>query len=105
MPPATPQVVDFAQDVQVGLLGVVPVNDPLDILSVAWSCEDPFAGTPSSNPKLVTKMKVSDLSTLPRPRTGGRISPQRARRGPEPDRRLLLRPFGPRRSVLLPRLD
>jgi len=39
--PATPQVIDFAQDVQVGLLGVVPVNDPLDILSVAWSCEDP----------------------------------------------------------------
>jgi hypothetical protein len=64
-PPATPQVTDFAQDVQIGLLGVVPVNDPLDILSIAWSCEDPGAGTPSSNPKLVTKMRVSDLSLVP----------------------------------------
>ena len=64
-PPATPQVTDFAQDVQIGLLGVVPANDPLDILSITWSCEDPGAGTPSSNPKLVTKMKVSDLSSLP----------------------------------------
>src|SRR6267142_621421 len=64
-PPPSPQVTDFAQDVQIGLLGVVPTNDPLDILSVAWSCEDPFAGTPSSSPKLVTRMKVSDLSTLP----------------------------------------
>jgi hypothetical protein len=58
-------VTDFAQDVQVGLLGVVPANDSLDILSVTWSCEDPFAGTASSNPKLVTRMKVSDLSALP----------------------------------------
>jgi len=64
-PPASPQVTDFAQDVQVGLLGVAPANDPLDILSIAWSCEDPFAGTRSSNPKLVTRMKVSDLSSLP----------------------------------------
>jgi hypothetical protein len=64
-PPAIPQVTDFAQDVQVGLLGVVPTNDPLDVLSVTWSCEDPFAGTASSNPKLVTRMKVSDLSSLP----------------------------------------
>ncbi len=56
---------DFAQDLQVGLLGVVPVNDPLDVLSVTWSCEDPLAGTASSNPKLVTRMKVSDLSALP----------------------------------------
>ena len=64
-PPASPQVTDFAQDVQVGLLGVVPANDALDIVSVAWSCEDPFAGTASSNPKLVTRMKVSDLSVVP----------------------------------------
>src|SRR6267143_2098505 len=64
-PPATPQVTDFAQDVQVGLLGVVPTNDPPDVLSVPWSCEDAFAVTASSNPKLVSKMKVSDLSTLP----------------------------------------
>jgi hypothetical protein len=35
------------------------------MLSVTWSCEDAFAGTTASNPKLVTKMKVSDLSTLP----------------------------------------
>jgi hypothetical protein len=65
-PPADgPQVTDFAQDVQVGLLGVVPTNDALDVLSVTWSCEDAFAWTAASNPKLVTRMKVSDLSSLP----------------------------------------
>ena len=62
---SAPQVTDFAQDVQIGLLGVVPVNDPLDILSVKYSCEDPGAGTLSSNPMLVTTMKVSDLSSIP----------------------------------------
>jgi hypothetical protein len=66
LPPATvpgpndPQVTDFAQDVQIGLLGVVPVNDPLDILSVKYACQNPGTG-----PLLVVTMKVSDLSTVP----------------------------------------
>ena len=54
------QVTDFAQDVAVGLLGVVPVNDPLDILSVKYSCESGLTG-----PVLVAQMKVSDLSSVP----------------------------------------
>jgi hypothetical protein len=58
--PNEPQVTDFAQDVQAGLLGVVPVNDPLDILSVKYGCQDPGTG-----PLLVATMKVSDLSTVP----------------------------------------
>jgi hypothetical protein len=54
------QVTDFAQDVSVGLLGVVPTNDPLDILSIKYSCEDTTTG-----PLLVAAMKVSDLLTQP----------------------------------------
>jgi hypothetical protein len=54
------QVTDFAQDVQIGLLGVVPTNDPLDILSIKYSCEDTASG-----PLLVAAMKVSDLSAQP----------------------------------------
>lgn len=64
-PPAVPQVVDFAQDVSVGLLGTLPQNDPLDILSITYSCEDPNAGTTASNPLLIARMAVSDLSTVP----------------------------------------
>ncbi|MFN2635208.1 MAG: post-COAP-1 domain-containing protein, partial [Thermoanaerobaculia bacterium] len=66
LPPATapgpndPQVTDFAQDVATGLLAVIPANDPLDILSIRYSCQDPGA-----NPMLVVTMKVSDLSTVP----------------------------------------
>lgn len=64
-PPAQPgangeQVTDFAQDVAVGLLGVVPQNDPLDILSIKYSCE-----TGTQGPMLVATMKVSDLSAVP----------------------------------------
>lgn len=64
-PPVQPgpngeQVTDFAQDVAVGLLGVVPANDPLDILSIKYSCENTTAGS-----LLVATMKVSELSTLP----------------------------------------
>ena len=51
---------DFAQDVQIGLLGVVPLNDPLDILSIKYACQNPGTG-----PLLVVTMKVSDLSTVP----------------------------------------
>jgi len=39
-----PQVTDFAQDIQVGLLAVLPLNDPLDILSVKYSCETTLGG-------------------------------------------------------------
>ncbi|HEY8411390.1 MAG TPA: post-COAP-1 domain-containing protein [Pyrinomonadaceae bacterium] len=55
-----PQVTDFAQDVQVGLLGVVPLNDPLDIVSVKYSCE-----TATGGPVIVATMKVSDLTLVP----------------------------------------
>jgi len=57
---SAPQVTDFAQDVQVGLLGVLPLNDPLDILSVKYSCE-----TASGGPVIVATMKVSDLTIVP----------------------------------------
>lgn len=63
-PPAPPgpggeQVMDFAQDVADGLLVVTPTDDPLDILSVKYSCE----GT--TNPVIVATMKVSLLSVVP----------------------------------------
>ena len=54
------QVTDFAQDVQIGLLGVLPLNDSLDILSVKYSCE-----TTTSGPVIVATMKVSDLPVVP----------------------------------------
>ncbi|CAN5432448.1 hypothetical protein BH20ACI3_BH20ACI3_35880 [soil metagenome] len=54
------QVVDFRQDVSIGLLGVVPIDDPLDTLSIKYSCE-----TGTDGPLLVSTMKVSDLSSLP----------------------------------------
>jgi hypothetical protein len=61
LPPADgSQVTDFAQDVQVGLLGVVPLNDPLDIVSVKYSCE-----TVAGAPVIVATMKVSDLTVAP----------------------------------------
>ncbi|MFL6212113.1 MAG: hypothetical protein ACJ74W_24930 [Pyrinomonadaceae bacterium] len=59
-PADAPQVVDFAQDHRNGLLTVLPVNDPLDILSVKYATEDSPAG-----PVLVATMKVSDLSVVP----------------------------------------
>lgn len=58
--PNAPQVVDFAQDQKNGLLTVLPVNDPLDILSVRYTTE------PGPNgPLVVAAMKVSDLSMVP----------------------------------------
>lgn len=63
--PAVPQVTDFAQDQEIGLLAVTPTNSPYDVLSVTYACEDPGAGTLASNPMLVTTMKVSDLSVTP----------------------------------------
>jgi hypothetical protein len=60
-PPADgSQVIDFPQDVQVGLLGVLPLNDPLDILSIKYSCE-----TTTGGPVIVATMKVSDLVLVP----------------------------------------
>jgi hypothetical protein len=64
-PPAGPpadgsQVTDFAQDVTTGLLAVTPTNDPLDILSIKYSCENGTDG-----PVIVSTMKVSDLSSVP----------------------------------------
>jgi hypothetical protein len=56
-----PQVTDFAQDVADGLLVVVPTNDPLDILSIRYSCEPGTGGVPV----IVATMKVSDLSIIP----------------------------------------
>lgn len=58
-PPAQPgpngeQVTDFAQDVADGLLVVTPTNDPLDILSIKYSCEQGADG-----PVIVATMKVS----------------------------------------------
>lgn len=55
-----PQVTDFAQDVQAGLLAVLPLNDSLDILSVKYSCETTLGG-----PVIVATMKVSDLTIVP----------------------------------------
>ena len=67
LPPPPPfssdgsQVVDFAQDVADALLVVVPTNDPLDILSIKYSCENGSDG----KPVIVARMKVSDLSVMP----------------------------------------
>ena len=55
-----PQVTDFARDVEVGLLAVLPLDDPLDILSVKYSCESALSG-----PVIVATMKVSDLTVVP----------------------------------------
>ena len=61
LPPADgAQVTDFAQDVQIGLLGVVPANDALDIISVKYSCE-----SVQGQPVIVATMKVSDLTVVP----------------------------------------
>src|SRR6266536_4289552 len=58
--PNAPQVIDFPQDQRNGLLTVLPVNDPLDILSVKYTTEGSAAA-----PVLVATMKVSDLSIVP----------------------------------------
>lgn len=58
--PGGEQVTDFAHDVTLGLLAVIPTNDELDILSIKYSCEDTPAG-----PMLVAAMKVSDLMARP----------------------------------------
>jgi Big-like domain-containing protein len=72
LPPPAPfstdgsQVVDFARDVrdggnsQLGGLVVLPVDDPLDILSIKYS-QEPSGG----GPLLVARMKVSDMTAIP----------------------------------------
>jgi hypothetical protein len=63
------QVTDFRQDVATGLVGRVNVDDPLDILSVKYSCE-----TLSSGELVIgATMKVSDLSIIP-PASNWRMS-------------------------------
>lgn len=57
--PGGEQVVDFAQDVADGLLVVTPTDDPLDVLSIKYSCE----GT--TDPVIVATMKVSLLPLIP----------------------------------------
>lgn len=64
-PPAPPgpggeQVVDFRDDVADGLLVVTPTDDPLDILSIKYSCEPGATG-----PVIVATMKVSALPSVP----------------------------------------
>ena len=62
------QVTDFPHDVRVGGnpqtggTAVIPVDDPLDILSVLYSAEPTSAGNPA--PLLVATMKVSDMTTI-----------------------------------------
>ena len=57
-------VQDFVNDLGINS-GTIAQNDPLDIVSIKYSCEDPNAGTSSSSPMLVARMKVSDLSSVP----------------------------------------
>ncbi|HZH97889.1 MAG TPA: hypothetical protein VEX38_02875, partial [Fimbriimonadaceae bacterium] len=58
--PEGAQVADFAQDAAIGLLAVVPTNDPLDILWIKYSSH-----TLSSRvPTIRATMKVSDLSQV-----------------------------------------
>ena len=63
------QVTDFSHDVADGLLVVTPTDDPLDILSVKYSCE----GT-GSNIQLVANMKVSGPLANPPPGLNWRSS-------------------------------
>src|SRR5205807_10391663 len=55
------QVTDFRDDVADALLVRTNIDDPLDILSVRYSCETGTAG----EPVVVAQMKVSDLSVVP----------------------------------------
>ncbi|NNC77662.1 MAG: exo-alpha-sialidase, partial [Woeseiaceae bacterium] len=55
-----PEVIDFAQDVATGLLVQVPLDDPLDILSIDYSCEVDL----TDGLTLIADMVISDLSTV-----------------------------------------
>lgn len=59
--PDAPEVVDFRQDMAIGLLAVVPLDDPLDVVAIDYSCElDETNGL-----LIVAEMEVSDLSIVP----------------------------------------
>jgi hypothetical protein len=58
--PAGEQVTDFAQDQDVGLVGVAPANSPVDILTIKYTSQDSNQG-----PVITATMKVSDLSVIP----------------------------------------
>jgi hypothetical protein len=73
-PPAQPgpngeQVTDFAQDAADGLLVVTPTNDPLDILSIKYSCEQGANG-----PVIVATMAVSANPTVGAPLSNWRMN-------------------------------
>ncbi|HEX8560970.1 MAG TPA: Calx-beta domain-containing protein [Pyrinomonadaceae bacterium] len=55
------QVTDFRGDVQTGLVGNVAADDPLDIVSIGYTCETDAAGAPL----IVARMKVSNLAVVP----------------------------------------
>ena len=55
------QVTDFRQDVTQGLVAVVPADDPLDILSIKYSCDT----APSGELAIAATMKLSNLSVVP----------------------------------------
>ncbi|HEX9968723.1 MAG TPA: hypothetical protein VGB03_01185, partial [Acidimicrobiales bacterium] len=55
------QVNDFRGDVQEGLVANVTADDPLDIVSIKYSCETGAGGVPS----IVATMKVSNLAVVP----------------------------------------
>ncbi len=58
--PSAPEVTDFAQDTATGLLVQVPLDDPLDILAIDYSCEyDETDGL-----TVVAEMLISDLSAV-----------------------------------------
>jgi hypothetical protein len=63
------QVTDFARDVQVGLVGTVSTDDPLDATAIKYSCETGTGG----EAVIVATMKVSNLSTVP-PASNWRMS-------------------------------
>lgn len=54
------QVTDFAQDQDVGIVGVVPDPGPHDIISIKYDWQDSNSG-----PVITATMKVSDLSAIP----------------------------------------
>jgi hypothetical protein len=63
------QVTDFKDDVETALVTRVNTDDPLDILSVRYSCETGAGGVPV----IIATMKVSNLSTVP-PASNWRMS-------------------------------
>ncbi len=56
-----PEVWDFRQDAAVGLLGVVPLDDPLDVVAIDYSCEN----DDTHGLLVVAEMEVSDLTIVP----------------------------------------